>query len=471
MYMAGFTSTGPLDLQTIGQADGDSAPYSLSEYYNVTFTDGSSTPSTGTISISDFLGKTIGSGGTWTQQAKLVSPHASYNDQFGLSVSVSGDYAIVGAYREDPAFPIPSGGQTILTDAGAAYIYVRSGTTWTLQQQLTASDAQPYDRFGWGVAIDGDYAIVGAPSEDPGNLASAGSAYIFVRSGTTWSQQTKLTTQPGESYARFGHSVDIDGDYVIVGMKGGDVGSIRDAGVAYIYVRSGTTWTLQQQLTASDAEQYDNFGISVAIKGSDVVVGAPLEDPGGTSSAGSAYVFTRSGTSWSQQAKLTASSGGAYDYFGDRVAIDGNYIVVGAFFANIQSYVFGSGFVTLTDAGSAYIFMRSGTSWSQQAKLTASDMATSDRFGSAVAIEGTRVVIGAMYEDDGGSNSGATYIFDRSGSTWSQTIKLVNSDAAANDRTGLSVSISGNKLITGAYYHTVPGAYQSNQGAAYIYTI
>ena len=294
MYMAGFTSTGPLDLQTIGQADGDSAPYSLSEYYNVTFTDGSSTPSTGTISISDFLGKTIGSGGTWTQQAKLVSPHASYNDQFGYSVSVSGDYAIVGAYREDPAFPIPSGGQTILTDAGAAYIYVRSGTTWTLQQQLTASDA----------------------------------------------------------------------------------------------------------------EQYDNFGISVAIKGSDVVVGAPLEDPGGTSSAGSAYVFTRSGTSWSQQAKLTAS-----------------------------------------------------------------DMATSDRFGSAVAIEGTRVVIGAMYEDDGGSNSGATYIFDRSGSTWSQTIKLVNSDAAANDRTGLSVSISGNKLITGAYYHTVPGAYQSNQGAAYIYTI
>ena len=463
--MAGFTSTGPLDLQTIGQADGDSAPYSLSEYYNVTFTDGSSTPSTGTISISDFLGKTIGSGSTWTQQAKLVSPHASYSDLFGLAVSVSGDYAIVGAYREDPAYPIPSGGQTILTDAGAAYIYVRSGTTWTLQQQLLASDAQPYDRFGFDVAIDGNYAIVGAPLEDPGNLASAGSAYIFVRSGTSWFQQTKLTSQPGQSQANFGFSVDIDGNYVIVGMRNATISNILSGG-AYIYVRSGTTWTVQQQLTPSDAQNYDNFGFSVAIKGSDVVVGAPYEDPGNVSSAGSAYVFTRSGTSWSQQAKLSASVGGAYDYFGHRVDIDGNYIVVGAYIDDIQS-----GFLTLTDAGSAYIFVRSGTSWYQQTRLTASDKAMSDRFGSAVAIEGTRVVIGAMYEDDGGNNSGATYIFDRSGSTWSQTIKLINSDAAANDRTGLGVSISGNTLITGAYYHTVPGAYQSNQGAAYIYTI
>jgi hypothetical protein len=462
MYMAGFTSTGPLDLQTIGQAVGDAAPHSLSEYYNISFTDGSSTPSAGPISIGNFLGKTIGSGAPWTQQAKLVSPRASYSDMFGLSVSVSGDYAIVGAYREDPAFPIPSGGQSIPTDAGAAYIYVRSGTTWTLQQQLTASDAQPYDRFGFGVAIDGDYAIVGAPYEDPGNLASAGSAYIFVRSGTTWSQQTKLTTQPGESQAQFGVSVDIDGDYVIVGMKNGDVGSIRDAGVAYIYVRSGTTWTLQQQLTASDAQPYDNFGFSVAIKGSDVVVGAPYEDPGGISSAGSAYVFTRSGTSWSQQAKLTASSGGASDYFGDSVAIDGNYIVVASRLDDIE---------TLTDAGSAYIFVRSGTSWSQQAKLTAFDAATLDRFGSAVAIEGTRVVIGAASDDEGGNAAGATYIFDRSGSTWSQTIKLINSDAGANDQTGYAVSISGNTLVTGAYFHTVPGAYQTNQGAAYVYTI
>ena len=348
--MAGFTSTGPLDLQTIGQAVGDAAPHSLSEYYNISFTDGSSTPSAGPISIGNFLGKTIGSGAPWTQQAKLVSPRASYSDMFGLSVSVSGDYAIVGAYREDPAFPIPSGGQSIPTDAGAAYIYVRSGTTWTLQQQLTASDAQPYD----------------------------------------------------------------------------------------------------------------NFGFSVAIKGSDVVVGAPYEDPGGISSAGSAYVFTRSGTSWSQQAKLTASSGGASDYFGDSVAIDGNYIVVASRLDDIE---------TLTDAGSAYIFVRSGTSWSQQAKLTAFDAATLDRFGSAVAIEGTRVVIGAASDDEGGNAAGATYIFDRSGSTWSQTIKLINSDAGANDQTGYAVSISGNTLVTGAYFHTVPGAYQTNQGAAYVYTI
>tara|TARA_Y100000004_G_scaffold153265_1_gene176857 strand:+ start:7623 stop:9008 length:1386 start_codon:yes stop_codon:yes gene_type:complete len=461
MYMA-FSNTGPLDLQTIGQAAGDTAPHSLSEYYNISFTDGTSTPSAGTISISDFLGKTIGSSGTgtWTEQARLVSPDASSTDFFGLSVSISGNYAVVGAYREDP---VVTGGTQ--TDGGAAYVYYRSGTTWYFQARLTPTDLEHYDNFGFSVAIDGDYVIVGSRYEDPGGTQSAGAAYIFVRSGTSWSQQQKLIAYDKGQNDQFGFSVAIDGLTAIVGAPRQDHTS-TDTGSVYVFVRSGTSWYVQQQLTASDPGQNDQFGFSVAIDGDNIIVGSPYEDPGNVNSAGSAYIFVRSGTSWSQQAKLSASDKESNALFGHRVDIDGNYVVVGAYVENP-----GAGFFSMTDAGSAYIFVRSGTSWSQQQKLTASDKAYYDRFGSGVAIEGSRVVIGAVYEDDGGTNSGATYVFDRSGSTWTQTIKLINSDASSDDRTGLGVSLSGNYFITGSYYHTVTGAYQQRQGAAYIYII
>ena len=478
MYMAGFSTTGPLDLQTIGQAAGDTAPHSLSEYYNISFTDGSSTPSTGTISIGNFLGKTIGSGGTWTEQEILVSPNASATDFFGYSVAISGDYAVVGAYREDPVVPV-GGGQYSQTDGGAAYIYYRSGTTWYFQERLTPTDVEHYDNFGLSVAIDGDYVIVGARYEDPGGTQSAGSAYIFVRSqtsswphpvyGSSWAQQAKLTASDKAQYDQFGTSVAIDGLTAIVGAPRKDY-SVTDTGSVYVYSRTGTSWYEQQQLTASDAASYDNFGFNVAMDGDTIIVGAPYEEtPPIQYSAGSAYIFVKPyiGSNWTQQAKLTPYDPENGALLGHRVDIDGDYAVVGAF---IEDPSLGFG-LSLTDAGSVYIFVRSGTSWSQQQKLTASDKAAYDRFGSGVAIEGSRVVIGAMYEDDGGGNSGATYVFDRSGSNWTQTTKLINSDAGADDRTGLGVSLSGNTLITGSYYHTVASAYQQRQGAAYIYTI
>ena len=498
--MAGFSSTGPLDLPTIGQAVGDTAPHSLSEYYNISFTDGSSTPSAGPISIGNFLGKTIGfgAGAPWTQQGKLISPNASQYDYFGYSVAISGDYAVIGAWREDPVIQSTGAygpGYYSQADGGAAYVYKRATSTtayytqgnWYFQARLTPTDLEPYDNFGISVAIDGDYVIVGARGEDPGNISSAGSAYIFVRSqtgswphpvyGSTWAQQTKLTGSPtGQNYF-FGDTVAIDGLTAVVGASRETLsGGLYLAGAVYVFVRSGTSWSQQQKLTAPNPASYDLFGTTVAIDGDNIIVGAPYADhvqlgQSTVYNSGSAYIFVRSGTSWSQQQQLTASDKENYDLFGYRVDIDGDYVVIGSVFEDPSKWN-GTSFQTVRDAGSAYIFVRSGTSWSQQAKLTASDSdkQTYDNFGSAVAIDGSRVVIGARSDDEGASEAGATYVFVRSLSSWTRT-KLINSDAAANDRTGFSVSLSGNTLVTGAYFHTSTSTYQTDQGAAYIYTI
>lgn len=484
MYMA-FSSTGPLDLQTIGQAAGDTAPHSLSEYYNISFTDGTSSPSAGTISISDFLGKTIGSSNAfnWSQQAKLTSPDASYADEFGCSVSISGDWAMVGSRRESPGFPIP-GGMQYHSYAGAVYVFKRTGTTWAYQQRLTASDVQPYDRFGNSVSIDGDYAIVGAPYEDPvvsgRPISNGGAAYIFHRSGTTWIEQAKLyRTAQSTVGGYFGWSVDISGDTVIIGAYRSTSTSmfstIYSAGAAYIYVRSGTTWSFQLKLSASDKAAYDYFGYSVSIDGNYAIAGAYLEDPlvpasGGTqSNAGSAYVFERSYTwsgvaTWSQVAKLYGPNAQPSDLFGNSVSISGNNTVVGAP-SNDQAG---------TAAGAAYVFTRVGGNWQFVQKLIASDAYAGDYFGYSVAIEGNRIIVGARNEDPNGNlDAGCAYVFDLppGSSSWVETTKLIASDVTPNrEDAGYSVGLSGNSAIVGALWKTTPGLYQTNQGAAYVHT-
>ena len=176
---------------------------------------------------------------------------------------------------------------------------------------------------------------------------------------------------------------------------------------------------------------------------------------GGTS-AGAAYVFTRSGTSWSQQAKIQASDIAAYDNFGISVAIDGDTVVVGAYFEDTGG----------TSAGAAYVFTRSGTTWSQQAKIQASDVQLGDLTGHSVAIDGDTMVVGAYKEDTGASDAGAAYVFTRSGTTWTQAKKLVASDAQASDEFGFSVDISNNTVVAGTYKEDTGG---DSAGAAYTF--
>ncbi len=331
--------------------------------------------------------------------------------------------SISGDYKIVGSHKASGGGEN---DSGSAYIFVRDGTSWSQQAILVASDRAASDWFGKSVSISGDYAVVGAYLDDDGGNNS-GSAYIFVRDGTSWSQQAKLVADDAAAYDQFGNSVSISGDYVVVGASWDDDGG-SNSGSAYTFVRSGTSWSQQAKLVADDAASGDYFGESVSISGDYALVGSYLDGDAGSFS-GSAYTFVRDGTSWSQQAKLVASDGGQNYHFGESVSISGNYAVVGS-----------HGLSSSGSNGMVYTFIRSGTSWSQMAKLVAGDGDRNDFFGNSVSISGDYAVVGAPYDDDGGSESGSAYVFKI---VAIQNAKIVASDGAYYDRFGNSISTSG----------------------------
>jgi len=368
-----------------------------------------------------------GARGAWIQQAKLTAGDAASYDYLGYAVDLDADTAVAGAYGENSA-------------VGSAYVFTRTGTSWAQQAKLTPSGGAAMDYFGCAVAVDGDTAVVGSFGDDSGK----GSAYVFTRSGTSWSQQAKLTASDGAASDYFGYSVAVSGDSVVVGARQDDT----SRGSAYVFTRSGTSWSQQAKLTAGDGAQGDWFGQSVALDGDTAAVGAVYDD-----NTGSAYVFTRSGASWSQQAKVTASDAAGGDNFGQAVGIDGDDLAVGAD---------GGG----GGGGAAYVFVRSGASWGQQAKLTAADAESGDAFGYSVGIDGDRIVAGARYEDEAGGNAGSAYVFERSGTSWSQQDKLMADDAAAGDELGYAVAVDGGSVLAGAQYDD----HSLDAGSAYVFT-
>ena len=343
-------------------------------------------------------------------------------------------------------------------DQGAAYVFVRSGTDWLEQAKLTASDGAAQDEFGVSVAIDGDTVVVGVHDAYIG-YSGQGTAYVFVRSGTTWVEQQKLTASDGSPFNRFGHSLAISGDSLVVGAFLSNVGSNTDQGAAYVFVRSGTTWVEQQKLTASDGAAYDVFGHNVAIDGDTVVVGA-IKGDGANTDQGSAYVFVRSGTTWVEQQKLTASDGATNDWFGNGVTISEDSLVAGAPTADVGDN---------TDQGAAYFFVRSGTTWVEQQKLTSTDGASGDRFGESVDISGDSLVASAWLDDVGAiSDQGSAYVFVRSGTDWLEQTKLSASDGAYAEMFGYSaLAIYGNLVVVGARQDSV--GINQYQGSAYVY--
>ena len=363
-------------------------------------------------------------------------------DEFGVSVAVSGDTAVVGAYFEDkPA----AGGRPAIQFAGAAYVFKRSGATWSEQARLTPSNAEAnVNFFGFSVAVSGDTVVVGAQGEDsaagaaPSDIsaANAGAAYVFVRSGNTWSEQARLKASNAEADDFFGLGVAVSGDTVIVGApyEDGAAGSApgdngaESAGAAYVFTRSDSAWSEQARLKASNAEAHDAFGYSVAVSGDTVVLGAPYEDgaagsgPGdnGAGRAGAAYVFTRSGSTWIEQAWLKASNAGADDECGTKVAVSGDTVVVGALREDSAAGA-GPSDDSAENAGAAYVFVRSSGTWSELARLKAGNAESADWFGIGVTVSGDTVVVGAHGEDsapevDPGDNSagitGAAYVFE-----------------------------------------------------------
>ncbi len=432
------------------------------------------------------------------QQAYLKASNTSALDGFGFSVSISGNTVVVGARLEDSNATGVDGDQNdnSASASGAAYVFVRNGATWTQQAYLKASNTDADDDFGFSVAVSGDTIVVGARGErsnatgvDGNQLnnssLNAGAAYVFVRNGSTWSQQAYLKASNSFAGDEFGRAVAVSGDTIVVGAVGEDGGatgvngnatdnSAADAGAAYVFVRNGATWSQQAYLKASNTGAGDRFGGAVSVSGETVAVGAEQEDSNAVGidgnpldnsapNAGAVYVFARTGTTWSQEAYVKASNTEP-DVFGCSVSVSGNTLAVGARLEDSAATGVNGNQADNSggNSGAAYVFVRNGTTWSQQAYVKPSNTGANDLFGWSISLSGNVLVVGAIGEDssavgiDGNGasnaalNSGAAYVFVRSGSTWSELAYLKASNTGASDQFGVSVAASGDTVLVGA---------------------
>ncbi|MBI3819443.1 MAG: FG-GAP repeat protein [Planctomycetes bacterium] len=398
------------------------------------------------------------------QQAYLKASNAEAGDYFGNSVSVSGNTVVVAAYQETSSATGVNGDQSNNGSffAGAVYVFVRSGTTWSQQAYLKASNTDAGDQFGYSVSISGDTVVVGAPGE---------SSYA---TGVNNDQYNNSAT---------------------------------NSGAAYVFVRSGTTWSQQAYLKASNTGTSDRFGLSVSVTGDTIAVGAPYESSHATGvdgdqsdnstlSSGAAYVFVRSGTTWSQQAYLKASNTYVNYHFGYSVSGSGDTVAVGSYgdSSNATGVNGDQTNKSSPNSGAAYVFVRVGTAWSQQAYLKASNTGQNDYFALSVSASGDTVVVGAYAEDSNAtgvngnqsdnsiSYAGAAYVFVRNGTAWSQQAYLKPSNtpwlAGGGGAFGISVSVSGDTVVVGAEGESssatgVNGNQNNNSapssGAAYVF--
>lgn len=413
---------------------------------------------------------------------KIVASDRELEDRYGWAVDIDGDFAIVGAYADDfgPTNP----------NMGSAYIYQKTGEDeWSFVQKIFNSDQDDYDRFGWSVAIDGNYAIIGAYGEDHNvagtdPLSKAGSAYIFERNfAGVWVQVQKIVAADRAADDEFGWSVAIHGNTAVVGAHNDDkdaagLGYMYHAGSAYIFDRSvGGVWTQSQKIVASDRspgfefapeheDWNDRFGESVGIWNDYLVVGGPF--------ASKAYMFERSGGSWSQVDVLTFPGISWLDRAAP-VSIDGTTCVLGAptedtDVANLNYR---------KNAGGAAIFTRTGPGdWTFLQKIVAGDRSAGDHFGASVSIDGDYIVCGANQDnhdkttDNDLENAGSAYIFKKTGVYYSQYDKIDLSDRQIEDQMGMAISVSDGTILVSAYqqdYNEFGEVYVENAGAAYFF--
>lgn len=433
-------------------------------------------------------------GTTWTQQQELGITGPGSSAEFGKSIAISGDLIVVGnpsgrgtvkiwtrsgtAWNEQNGLTtgdnvlrygdeVALNGNTLAVKAssdpsqyqpGYVYIYVTNtnGNSWSFQEKLTPPDGDGYEEyFGNSLALEGDTLIVGDPQELVNTPSGNGFIYEYQRRGTSWSRERRLSASDGAFADAFGVSVAVSSGTIIAGAWYDDVGLNENQGSAYIFeCRRGS----QQQIVSNDGAAGDQLATSIAVSGDTVVVGAPQEeDPGGLTE-GAAYVFVRGGGGWIQQQKLKANPPRNGAEFGNSVDISGDTIVVGAWTESIAG---GN-----DTQGAAYVFVRNGTTWTQQARLLASDGAFDDRFGNAVAIDGDSIIVGAPFDDTGTTNiHGSAYVFVRNGSSWQQQSKLTATSPQALDAFGNAVDIDGDTALIGAYRSA-----NNFRGDAYVFT-
>ena len=370
--------------------------------------------------------------------------------EYGVATAIDGDTLLVGSNSTER-------GRNL---AGAVYVFVRNGARWTLQTKLVPPDAVAIHFFGWALGISGNTIVVGAAGDNFAGTYS-GAAYVYVRNGTTWTQQAKLRPTDTRAGDEFGTAVAIHNNTVIVGGHYHDDGAV-DAGAAFVFVRNGTTWTQQAELLPSQPLTRGWFGFSVAVYGDRAIVGAIYDTTNGVD-AGAAHVFVRNGTIWSEQAKLLAFDGVAGDTFGFSVALGANRAVVGA--TAFQG--------TAGVMGSVYVFDWDGVSWIAGQKLTSPDAPGAGvyGFGTAVALDGDTILVGAQGDDVQGTNAGAAYLFQVDGSTWTLQRKITGPAPSAGTEFGVAVALQGNYAVFGANTQKWQLIPDRANGAAFVYQL
>ncbi|MFT5353752.1 MAG: hypothetical protein ACI9KE_000952 [Polyangiales bacterium] len=419
-------------------------------------------------------------------------------DSFGWAIGLDGDTLAVGAWREDSGASGVNGDETDNTApaSGAVYVFRRVAGTWAQEAYLKASNSGGGDAFGWSVSLNGDTLAVGSRLEDgsttgvggadDNEVADSSAVYVFQRTGTQWAQEAYLkASNTGESDS-FGYTVSLSGDTLAVGAPSEDslasgIGGDEDddsalgSGAVYVFQRTGTTWSQQAYLKASNTDAYDSFGYDVSLSGDTLAVGAQTEDGAATDvdgdqddntamDSGAVYVFQRTGTTWSQQAYLKASNTDSGDIFGVKVSLSGNTLAIAAVHEDSATIGVGGDSTNndAIDSGAVYVFQRTGTVWNQQAYLKASNAEAGDFLGWDISLNGDTLAVAGGREDststgvngdqtsNSAEDSGAIYLFGRSGTTWRQLAYLKPFSAGAGDNTGFGLSVSGTTLIAGA---------------------
>lgn len=380
-------------------------------------------------SVAEAAAPTTAIGG---QVVELKGSDTVAGDNFGGMVAISGTNAIAGA-------PYHAGW------AGRAYVYTKTATGWKQAAELKASDSHSNDQFGRTVAIAGNTAVVGAWNyADYTNQQFGGRAYVFTKTTSGWKQAAELRGSDTVLSDEFGWSVAVTSGTVVVGAPMHD----NYTGRTYVFSHTASGWKQAAELKGSDIvgswPDEPRFGLSVAVSGTTVVVGA--WGPAKYHYAGRAYVFSKTTSGWKQAAELKGSDTVAGDNFGTSVAISGTTAVVGA-------WGHASG------AGRAYVFSKTTSGWKQSAELKGSDTVAKARFGSGVAVAGTVAVVGA-YNAKG---AGRAYVFTKTASGWKQAAEMKGSDTVSGDCFGYSTAVSGTTALVGAWGHA------SGAGRAYIF--
>jgi hypothetical protein len=397
------------------------------------------------------------------QQAKLTASDGAAFDCFGYSVAMSGDTVVIGAYSANADL-----------GAAYVFIKPESGwaTTSAYAARLTTSEGAAGDGFGISVAVSGDTVVVGAPYDDIGAKSNQGSAYVFVKPGSGWattsSYVVKLIVATGAADDYFGYCVAMSGDTVVVGAYGYQ----SSEGAIYVFEKPSGGWSgtvVGERLVSPYGDAGDRFGTAVAISGNTIVAGASRDTIPTITSSGLAYVFEKPLDGWyaAEGKQLSSSDRAANDYFGVSVAVGGDIVVVGADQATVGAKAKqGSAYV--------FVRPSTGWDHAtENAKLIASDGAANDRLGSSVAVSGDAVVVGAHYAAISGQARGAAYVFMRPEAGWSgnpsETAKLTAADGAFEDYFGNSVAMDGYTVAAGAYKADISA--QADQGSAYVFKV